>query len=92
MASFLDLGLIQYFSAIFPVLLVFAVVYALLQKTKAVGGTPTINALIAIVAGFLILLSEKAIAVVNFIIPWFAVVIIFFVLMILVFYTFGLKG
>ncbi|MBI2111954.1 hypothetical protein HYT52_00260 [Candidatus Woesearchaeota archaeon] len=91
MATVLDVGLLEYFSAIFPVILVFALVYAVLFKTKVIGDKPAINAIIAIVAGLLMLLSEKAIQVLNFMIPWFAVVIFFFVLMILVFKLFGLK-
>ena len=91
MATVLDVGLLEYFSAIFPVILVFALVYAVLFKAKVIGDKPAINAIIAIVAGLLMLLSEKAIQVLNFMIPWFAVVIFFFVLMILLFKIFGLK-
>lgn len=91
MATILDVGLLQYFSVIFPMLLVFALVLAILQKTKALGENTPINALVAAVAAFLLLLSPSAVALLNFIIPWFAVAIIFFVLLILIFQMFGMK-
>lgn len=91
MATLLDVGLLQYFGAIFPMLMVFALVYALLQKTKALGENSAINALIAVVAAFLILLSPSAQALITFMIPWIAVAIIFFVLLMLVFQMFGMK-
>ena len=47
MATFLDVGLFSYFNVIFPVLLIFALVFALLQKTKILGTNITINAIIA---------------------------------------------
>ncbi|MBI2665682.1 hypothetical protein HYX12_03620 [Candidatus Woesearchaeota archaeon] len=91
MATVLDVGLLQYFEIIFPVILVFAVVFATLQKTKVIGEAVQINALIAIVAGLLMLLSQKAVKVINFVIPWFAIAIFFFLFLILLFKLFGMK-
>jgi len=91
MATVLDVGLIQYFSVIFPVILVFAIVFAGLQKSKLVGESPAINALIAIVAGLLMLLSNKAVLIINNMIPWFAVAIIFFIMLLFLLKMFGLK-
>lgn len=91
MATVLDIGLIGYFSSIFPVLLVFAIIFALLQKTKAIGNSLVINALIAAVVSLTVLLSQAAIDIINFMLPWIAVAIIFFVLMILIFQMFGLN-
>ncbi|MBS3124460.1 hypothetical protein J4437_07585 [Candidatus Woesearchaeota archaeon] len=91
MATVLDVGLLSYFSVIFPVLLVFAIVYALLSKTKAIGEAPHINALVAIVVALVILLSDKAIKIINNMIPWFAVAVIFFILMIFLFKMFGMQ-
>jgi hypothetical protein len=89
MATVLDLGLIKSFSFIFPWLLVFAFTYAILQKTKAIGDNIAINAIIAVVAAFTVLLSDAAVQVVNFVIPWFAIAIIFFVILLLFFMIFG---
>ena len=91
MATVLDFGLIQAFDVVFPVIFTFALVFALLSKTKAVGSNVSINAIIAVAVSFMILLSRTVIDLINFIIPWFTVAIIFFVLLLLVFYTFGLR-
>ena len=91
MASPLDLGILQVFDFIFPVLLVWAFVFALLQKTKVIGDSMGINATIASAASLTILLSRTAIDLINFIIPWFAITIIFFVLMVLLFMIMGAK-
>jgi hypothetical protein len=91
MATVLDLGLIRAFDVIFPVILVWALVFALLQKSKAISENPSINAIIAVAAAFMILLSDAAIDIINFIMPWFTVAIIFFTLLLLIFYVFGLK-
>jgi hypothetical protein len=91
MATFLDVGLIQAFDVIFPVLLVFALMFALLQKTKVVGESVGINAIIAVAVAFMILLSDTLMQMINFMVPWFVVVIIFFILLILIFQMFGAK-
>ncbi len=91
MVTVLDLGLLQVVDFIFPFLLVWAFVFALLQKTEVVGKALGVNALIATVAAFTVLLSRTVIDLINFMIPWFAIAIIFFVLMILLFMIMGYK-
>ncbi|MBS3166394.1 hypothetical protein J4444_04690 [Candidatus Woesearchaeota archaeon] len=91
MATFLDIGLIQSFSVIFPVLIVFALVFAILSKTKAVGDSPGINAIIAVAAAFLVLLSKTAVQLINFMVPWFTIALVFFILLILIFQVMGAK-
>ena len=91
MATFLDVGLIQAFDLIFPFLLTFAIVFAILQKTEVLGKSLGINATVAIAAAFMVLLSSTLIEVINFMVPWFVVAIIFFVLLILIFSMFGAK-
>lgn len=91
MASPLDLGILQLFDFIFPVLLVWAFVFALLQKTEVIGKSLGINAIIASAAALTVLLSRTVIDLINFIIPWFAIAIIFFVLMVLLFMIMGAK-
>lgn len=91
MVAVLDLGLLQVVDFIFPFLLVWAFVFALLQKTEVVGKAMGVNTLIATVAAFTVLLSRTVIDLINFMIPWFAIAIIFFVLMILLFMIMGYK-
>lgn len=91
MATLIDIGLVQYFNVIFPFLFIVAVVYALLHKTKVIGDSVAINAVVSVVAAFAVILSDNAVKLINFIIPWFAVVVVFLVLLLLVFHTMGLK-
>ncbi len=91
MATIIDFGLLETFDFIFPVLLVWAFMYALLHKTKVVGESVGINALIASAAALMVLLSQAVMDMINFMIPWFAIAIIFFILMLLLFMIFGAK-
>ena len=91
MVSPLDLGILNLFDFIFPVLLVWAFVFALLQKTEVIGKSMGINAIIASAVSLTVLLSRTVIDLINFIIPWFAISIIFFVLMVLLFMIMGAK-
>lgn len=92
MATVLDIGgILGYFDFIFPMLLVFALVFAILQKTKVIGDAMGINALIAIVASFMVLLSRDVVETINFMIPWFVIALVFFILVILVFQVMGAK-
>lgn len=89
MATFLDIGLLQYFDVIFTVIFVFAIVYALLKKTAILGNSNSIIAIVSVAIAFLVLLSDTVVDMVKFMIPWFAIAIIFFILIILIFQTFG---
>ena len=89
MASLLDLGILKSFDFIFPMLLVWAFVFALLQKTKLIGDAININAIIATAFAFMVLLSPTVIDLINFMIPWFAIAIICFILMVLLFMIMG---
>lgn len=89
MATFLDIGLLQYFDVIFTALLVFALVFAILKKTKILGDSTSIAAIVAVAVSFMVLLSNTVVEMVKFMIPWVAIAIIFFILIILVFQVFG---
>src|SRR3989344_1172844 len=89
MATVLDVGLIQSFDVIFPFLIVFAMVFAILSKTNVLGKSMGINATVAVASAFMVLFSRTLIEVINFMVPWFAIAIVFFVLLILVFTMFG---
>ena len=66
MATILDVGLVQYFQVIYPVLFVFAIVFALLQKTKALGQSSlAVNLIISFAVSFMILLSDAAVKLLS---------------------------
>ena len=91
MVTFLDVGLLSYFSVIFSALLVFAIVFAILQQTRVLGESKVINALIAIVLALLVLIYEDLTKIINFMSPWFVVVFIFLVLLLMVYRMFGIS-
>jgi len=84
-----QLGLIEFFSWIFPFLLVFAIVYALFEKFKLLGDSKSIHAIIAIAIAFIVLISRDVTAIINYIAPWFVLMIIFIILLLVVYKIFG---
>ena len=83
MATFLDVSIVKSFSSIFTFLLVFVIVYGLLEMFKALGDKrQSLHALIAVVLGFMVALSKGVTVVLQTFIPWFTILIliIFFVL------------
>src|SRR3989344_285298 len=91
MATFLEtLGILNYFSSLFAALLVFAVVFALLSQTKILGTNKTIQAIIAIVLALLVLIYPDLVDLVNFISPWFVILFVFLLLLLLTYRMFGL--
>lgn len=89
MVTFLDLGLLEYFSVIFPALLIFAIVFAILTLTKVLGENKLIIALVSLALGFMALLSEDVVAIINYMSPWFVLVLVFVILLILIYRTLG---
>ena len=55
MATFLDIGLAQHFSVVFTILLVFVIVFAVLEKSKILGGNKGLHSLIALSLAMLML-------------------------------------
>jgi hypothetical protein len=92
MATLFDIGLIGEFRIIFPFLLIFAIVYALLSYSKIFGeGRTGLNALIAIVLAFMSLFSEIAIETINTAAPWFVLLIIFGIFLLLGYMIIGIR-
>jgi predicted ferric reductase len=91
MATFLDLSLISVFDIVFTWILVFSIVFAILQKKGFITENVVLNGSIATVIAFLFALSTPAVQIINTIIPWLTVAIIFGVILLLLFHVFGLK-
>jgi len=91
MASVLDISVLGYFDIVFPFLLIFFIVFAILQKTKILGDKLAINAMIGVSIALIAIISDKVVAVINFIAPWFVVVFIFLILLLLIFQIMGAK-
>jgi len=76
MATILDAGLIGFVAPVFSMILVYAIIYAILAKTKVLGGNNLINSVIPLIVAILFLLMPGAIEFINFITPWFVVLVI----------------
>jgi len=90
MATVLDLGLLEEFSIIFSMLLVFILVYAILQYTKILGENKAIHAFIAILIAIIILFVPSIGELLTTIIPWYVVLFIFILMMLISYKMFGI--
>lgn len=83
MATFLDVSIISNFSAVFTFILVFVIIYGLMQSLNLLGQNRNgSHALIAVVVAFLVSMSPGVTTVLQTFTPWFTIliVIIFFIL------------
>ena len=87
MATFLDIGLLQHFQVIFPFIFVFATVFAILEFIKPFGKATDrgIHSLIAICIAGMLLFSPQMIDMINFMTPWFVLLFIFILFMIMMY-------
>lgn len=85
----LELGFLQYFSPIFVFVLVFVIVYAMMQFTKFMGDNKIVHSLIALFIAIIFLFSTAASTVILFIAPWFTIFFIFLIFMIMAYKLFG---
>ena len=89
MATFLDISGLSFFSSIFTFILIFVTVYALLTYGKILGSNSGLHSLIAISIAVLFMFSKDAISMVNFMIPWFTIMFIVIILMIMAYSLFN---
>jgi hypothetical protein len=92
MATFLDIGLLQKFGLIFPFLFVLVVVWGVLSTTKFLGDKKFIHGIVALVLALLVLFSTTLREVINNMAPWFVLIFIFIVLLLLGLKTFGMTN
>ena len=91
MATFLDISVIGHFTSIFTFLLVFVIVFGLLQMFKMFGeGHTGIHAIIALAIGFIVIFQGGVVNVIQTFIPWFTLLIIVVFLLIFASRMFGL--
>jgi len=77
MATFLDVGIMQHFSAIFVILLIFVIIFGLLQTVKAFGDNKGLHAVIALVVALIFIASKLATEMIKTMVPWLIVLVIF---------------
>jgi len=91
MATLLDSGLLNFFGGAFPFLLVFVLMYAVLSQVKIFKDNQAYATLTALALAFMTLMFPIAQEVINMMGPWFVVIIIFVVLLMVVFQSFGIE-
>jgi len=89
MATVLDIGILENFSIVFAMVLVIAIVYGLLQFTKAFGGSKGLHILIAFIIGLLLVLTPDVTKIISTMIPWFTLLFIFIVFLLMAYKIFG---
>jgi hypothetical protein len=90
MATFLDVGLLENFGAIFIVLLVFLIVFGLMEYIKPFGEAKRgLHGIIAVAIALVFIVSKVATKMVSFMVPWFMVMAIFVFFMLFIVRMFG---
>ena len=86
----INLELLQHFSPILVLILVFAIIYGVMQWAKILGDNKVLHSIIAfIIAIFVSIFSESARIVITTLIPWLTVLAIFIVFAIMLYKIFG---
>ncbi len=86
----IDITLLNAFKRIFPFLLVWIVTYAILEWREVFGKDKKgIRAATAFVIAMIFLISSKASEVVQYMTPWFIIIMLFLLLMLMIFKLFG---
>lgn len=91
MANPLDLGLLDSLSVIFSMLLVFAIVYGVLAKSKVFGDNNGLHAIVGLVSALFLAFSPGVSQVIMTMVPWFVMMFIFFLLLLQFFSFMGVN-
>ncbi|MBU1201153.1 MAG: hypothetical protein KJ583_01685 [Nanoarchaeota archaeon] len=92
MATFLDIGIVENFSIVFVFILIFTIIYALLEYSKPFGSANKgLHGLIAIAISFLLVISKAAVLMINFMTSWFVVLFLFIVFSLFAIRIFGVS-
>ncbi len=94
MATVLDIGILQNFSAVFTFLLVFAATFAILNFTHLFGdkgGSPGIYGIIAFCLAILTLFFPVATKLVSNMAPWFVILFFFIIFLLIAYKLFGVS-
>src|SRR3989344_6721774 len=85
----IDISGLNFFMPVFSFLFVFVIIYALLVKTKVLGGSGFVNVLISFIISIVFMSVSSFELYVRTILPWFVVlvVIVFLILMLVGFST-----
>ena len=92
MATFLDAVNIGYLGPVFSFLFMAVIVFAICQFIPALHGKKVVAAVLGIVIAALTLLSPRATGMIQYMVPWFAVVLFFLFMLAMLAQSFGGGG
>ncbi|MFH1210714.1 MAG: hypothetical protein V1645_02245 [archaeon] len=92
MATVLDINILQYFIPVFIFLFVFTVFFAILQKTKLLGSTAGVDALVAFSVAMLFMFVSDARQLITVITPWLVILLVIIMSLLLIFMFMGVKA
>jgi len=87
----LDVGLFEHISFIFPFLLVWAMVFGLLSWKKVFGDNNALHGIIAVAISIMFIMSGNAVAILNLASPWFVILFMFIIFVLMAFKIFGVS-
>jgi hypothetical protein len=90
MATFLDLGILQSLKVVFTFLFVFAITYAILNKVNFPKDSKSLQSFVAFILGAFVVLSGKTVDLITTMSPWFVIMFIFIIFVLLANMIFGL--
>lgn len=91
MATPLDTSLLQKFDVIFPFLLVLVLVYVVLSRISWFKDKQAFCFVIAFALGILTIFNNVAVRTINMMAPWFVLLFIFMIFVLMAYMTFGVK-
>jgi len=91
MATFLDIGLLDFFLPVFIFLFIFVVLYAIVDKTKILGENRAIKIIAALSISVISLFTGKVSDLVLRTVPWLVALFIGLILIFMVYMFFGIK-
>ena len=96
MATFLDIGLLEGFKVVLTFIFVYVLLYATLQKTKPFGdigssGPTGIHAILSLAIAIVSISLPEIREIINFMVPWFFIVLVLGFLMMFIAVALGAK-
>ncbi|MBI4147818.1 hypothetical protein HY490_00850 [Candidatus Woesearchaeota archaeon] len=89
--TFLDIGLFPFFAILWPFLFVMVVSFAFMSKMKVLGENAAVHAMIAFLLGIITIFSSVAVKTIGLMAPWFVLLFIFGVFIVMVYMSFGIS-
>src|SRR3989338_1559993 len=86
-----NLGFLEFFLPVFSFLFIFALVYAVLDKFKLMGENKWLKVIAAFSIALLFLFNEGTLKFVEFVTPWFVVLVIIALFILSLFIFMGVK-